>query len=52
MITSRRIDSPLLSEQNYVKIAKRDVHYSGASHNNEPHNVEEKDYDQIYGKTN
>jgi len=28
-ITSHRIDSPLLSEQNYVKIANRCVHFFG-----------------------
>jgi hypothetical protein len=50
--TSRGIDSILLSEQNYVKTIKRGVHFLGASYSNEQHHIEEKDYDQIHGKTN
>jgi hypothetical protein len=48
--TIRGIDPLLLSEQNYVKTAKRGVHSSGAIYSNELYNVEEKNYDQIYGK--
>jgi hypothetical protein len=46
------VDSLLLSEQNYVKTTKRGVHFFREQTIVMKHNIEVKNYDQIYGKTN